>query len=100
MKDTLVVQDQFGRHKILASDLASALQLSKNKIAEMVKQLDQYNLGGLTEIESEFGEQSAIYISGLDSGSDLWIELAKFFEITSQSLSVFAIDMDFARLDA
>jgi len=85
---------------IRTSDLKGALKRSDNAIAKRTRELNSYGLGDIIEIEDEnFRKDYGVRLESLESGWELWMDLARFCERASIGLDSFAIDLDFAQLD-
>jgi hypothetical protein len=87
--------------KILASDLEAALRLSPQVIMERVTELEAYSLGDLSEMSVGYSEteQPAVRVRDLKSGWAIWMDIAEFCERAHEPIDVFAVDLDFSRLD-
>ena len=95
MRDTNAVQDEHSDIKILYSDFQSAHTLSSSKINEKLAQMESYGLGGIDEIDTEVGLQSAIRLRTLVSGWPIWTNIAHFAEATDTPLEHFTEELDF-----
>lgn len=100
MRDENVVVSFGASTGIRTSDLKGSLQKSDHAIARRTRELSSYDLGSIIEIEDdEFRKDYGVRLESLESGWELWMDLAKFCERASIGLDSFAIDLDFAQLD-
>jgi hypothetical protein len=68
-------------------------------VAQNAKQLETYALGGIDEVETDFGSEPAVRIRHLKSGWPLWMDIAKFCEKAPERIEVFTEELDFSKLD-
>ena len=100
MRDTNAVQDEHSDVKILYADFQSAHTLSNSRINEQLAQMGSYGLGGIDEIDTEVGLQSAIRLRTLKSGWPIWPSIAHFAEATDTPLEHFTEELDFTSFDS
>ena len=99
MRKTGAVDDGLWSNKLLYSDFKSAHRWSATAIDEKLVQMEVYRLGGLDEIDTEFGLEPAIRLNTLKSGWALWSDVAQFSEETNTAIEIFAVDLDFTSFD-
>lgn len=101
MRDTNAVSRSWSDAPVLRiDDLRRAYHLTDTEIGETVSSMEAYGVGGLAEISEEYGISHGVSVYGLKSGWPLWFTLKEFCDAIGCDLAVFAIDLDFARLDA
>lgn len=99
MRDTRAVSiPRFGDTKILISDLRGAFKLSRDGVVEQAKELESYGLGGLEPMNTDNGDEPAVYISRWD-GWNIMDLIARFCIQESVPIEKFTDELDFTPLD-
>jgi hypothetical protein len=74
MRDAGIVRNPEAGNTVLLRALAGALWVGTRATADRGTQLDQYQIGRHTEIETDLGPRPAVAIYSLKSGWPVWAE--------------------------
>ena len=99
VQGTRSVRDELFGTNLLLSDFQSSYRISDSAIRKNLTQMDAYGIGGMDEIDMDFGPEPAIRLRTLKSGWRIWTDFVQFSVVTNAPLEHFVEDLDFSALD-
>jgi hypothetical protein len=81
-------------------DLQQAFQIDEDALVRFERQLASYRLGYMSEVPDMDYDRQFLGLR-LEGATDwcLWEDLAEFCEKAGESIDIFTVELDFARLD-